>query len=443
LTYTYDNRYLFEFNFGYNGSENFPKGKRYGFFPSASAGWIVSGEKFWNNFANISYFKIRGSIGQVGNDQIGGNRFLYESLYNTSGYTAWFGDSQTVYPVINEAQIGNQNISWEVATKSNVGVDVNLFKDKVRIQVDGFYENRKGILLKRQGTTPEFSGIYPDAIPYANLGKVTNKGIDAMIEYNDKSGDFFYSVRGTFTFARNKVIYNDEATPKYSYQSGIGKRIDQPFGLIALGYFKDQSDIDNSPKQTFMSVIKPGDVKYLDVNKDGVVDDYDKVAIGYARTPEIVFGLGGTFGYQNIECSVFFNGVKNSSIFLEGSSIYPFSKGLGSFNILKEYYDNRWTPDNTNAKYPAVSEMDNPNNNQRSTLNLRDASYVRLKSAEIAYRIPAKITKLCKIENARIFVNGINLLTFDKIKIINPESDSGTGGYPLQRSVNFGLQIGF
>lgn len=443
LTYAFDNRYLLEFNFGYNGSENFPKGKRYGFFPSVSSGWVISNEKFWNSFANINYFKLRASIGQVGNDQIGGNRFLYENLYNTSGYTAWFGDSQTTYPVINEVQIGNQNITWEIATKSNVGVDVNVFKNKVRIQIDGFFENRKGILLKRQGTTPEFSGIYPDAIPYANLGKVTNKGVDAMIEYNDKSGDFFYSVRGTFTFARNKVLYNDEATPKYSYQSGIGQKIDQPFGLVALGYFKDQADIDNSPKQTFMSVIKPGDVKYLDVNKDEVVDDYDRVAIGYTRTPEIVFGLGGTVGYKNIECSLFFNGVTNTSIFLEGSSIYPFSKGLGSFNILNEYYDNRWTPNNTNAKYPAVSEMDNPNNNQRSTLYLRDASYIRLKSAEIAYRVPARITKSCKLESARLFVNGINLLTFDKIKIINPESDSGTGGYPLQKSVNFGIQVGF
>lgn len=443
LTYNFDNRYLAEFNFGYNGSENFPKGERYGFFPSISAGWVISGEKFWNNYANINHFKIRASHGQVGNDEIGGVRFLFESLYNTSGHGAWFGSSQTNYPSINEAQIGNQYVTWEKATKSNVGLDLNLFDSKLQIQLDGFYESRKGILLKREGSTPEFSGINGGVMPYANLGRVKNKGIDGMIDYSNSSGNFFYSVKGTFTYARNKVLYNDEAKPRYDYLSGVGKRIDQPFGLVAIGYFKDQDDIDNSPRQTFMSALKAGDVKYLDVNKDGIIDDDDRVAIGHPIVPEWVLGLGGTIGYKNMELSLFFNGVTNVSMFVEGESIYAFSRGLGTYNILNEYYNNRWTPENPNAKYPAVSEMENPNNNRRSTLYLRDASYIRLRSAEIAYKFPAKIVQICKLENARVFVNGMNLFTLDKIKFMNPESNSGTGEYPLQRSVNFGVQIGF
>jgi TonB-linked SusC/RagA family outer membrane protein len=443
LTYNYNDRYLTELNFGYNGSENFPKGKRYGFFPSISAGWIVSGENFWNNFAQISHLKLRGSFGQVGNDEIGGTRFLYENIYGSSTYGNWFGSSQTAYPGLGETQIGNPNVTWEVATKSDVGLDIHFFNNKLQIQLDGFLELRKGILLRRQGTTPEFSGIEATVIPYANLGKVENKGIDGMIDYSDKSGDFFWSLKGTFTFARNKVLYNDEAKPKYPYQSGIGKKIDQPFGLIAIGFFKDQDDINNSPRQTFMSVVKPGDIKYADVNHDEVIDNYDAVTIGYPRTPEIVAGLGASMIWKNWELSLFFNGVTSTSIFIEGESIYAFQRGLGTYNILREYYDNRWTPENPNAKYPAVSEMENPNNNQRSSLYLRDASYLRLKSAEIAYRIPKKAIERLKLDNVRFFINGMNLFTWDKLKIINPESDYGTGSYPLQRSINLGLQIGF
>ncbi|MDR1681806.1 MAG: TonB-dependent receptor [Candidatus Symbiothrix sp.] len=443
LTYGFDDRYLLEFNFGYNGSENFPKGKQYGFFPSLSAGWILTNEKFYPSFAGVSYLKLRASYGKVGNDEIGGVRFLYESLYGNSTYGAWFGASQQTYSGLGETQIGNPNITWEVADKLDIGLDMNFFDDKLQFQLDGFYELRKGILLKRQGTTPEFSGIEAAVIPYANLGRVKNRGIDGMIDYNNKTGDFFYSVKGTFTFARNKVLYNDEAKPKYPYQSGIGKKIDQPFGLVAIGFFKDQNDIDNSPRQTFMSVVKPGDIKYEDINHDDVIDNYDAIAIGYPRTPEIVAGLGGTLGYKNWELTVFFQGATNTGIFIEGESIYAFQRGLGTYNILREYYDNRWTPTHTDAKYPGVSEMENPNNNQRSTLYLRDASYLRLKSAEIAWRVPDSVLQKFKIANARLFLNGMNLFTLDKLKIIDPESNYGTGGYPLQRSINMGLQIGF
>jgi len=443
FTYGFDNRYLLELNFGYNGSENFPKGKRYGFFPSISAGWVVSNEKFWKEFANIDYLKVRASHGQVGNDEIGGVRFMYETLFKSPGQATWFGESQTLYSGIDEYQIGNKDVTWEVATKSNIGIDVNMFKSKLQIQLDGFFESRKGILLQREGTIPEFSGIFSSVIPYANLGRVENKGIDGMIDFNNKSGDFFYSVKGTFTFARNKVLYNDEPTPRYPYLSGVGKRIDQPFGLVAIGFFKDQEDIDKSPRQTFMSTLKAGDVKYKDVNKNGVIDDDDRVAIGNPRTPEIVAGLGGTVGYKNMELSLFFNGVTKTSVFIEGESIYPFSSGLGTYNILKEYYYNRWTPAHTDAKYPAVSTMENPNNNRRSSLFLRDASYVRLKSAEIAYKVPEKFANKMKLEDARIFLNGTNLFTLDKVKIIDPESNYGTGGYPIQRSINFGIQAGF
>ncbi|MBL1411463.1 TonB-dependent receptor [Sphingobacterium faecale] len=445
INYGYDQRYLLEFNMGYNGSENFPKDKRYGFFPSVSAGWILSNERFWSTKSPVGYLKLRGSIGQVGNDQIGGRRFLFENIYTKSVHDANFGMSQTPYPGLSEMQIGNQNVTWEVATKGNMGMDMYLFNNALQIQIDGFYEHRTGILLKRDGAIPEVSGINGAVLPYANLGVVENKGIDGMIEYRKRAGDFYYSLRSTFTFARNKVLENDEAKPKWSYQSRIGKRIDQHFGLVANGFFRDQDDIDSSPDQTyFQTTIKPGDIKYLDINKDGIIDTYDEIAIGNPRTPEMVAGMGFTIGYKNFEISAFLNGVSNTSLFIEGEGIYAFSDGLGTYNIFREYYENRWKPDDReNAKYPAASDNNSPNNNRRSTLYMRNASFLRLRTAEIAFYVPDNINKKIGISNARFFLNGMNLVTLDNIKIMNPESNNGTGGYPLQRSFNLGLQIGF
>lgn len=442
ITYNFKNRYLAEVNAGYNGSENFPEGKQYGFFPSASAGWIISNEKFWHVNA-ISSLKIRGSYGQVGNDQIGARRFLFLTTINRTGQSYFFGDNQRFYQGFEEAQIGNDDVTWEVATKSNIGIDMELFKGIVSLQVDAFKENREGILIQR-GVIPRVTGYYPWTLPYANLGKAKNSGIDALLEvrHTTRKG-FYYNFRGTFTYAKSICTQNDDPIPKYAYQSFVGQPIDQPMGLIALGFFKDQQDIEKSPKQNFMDQVRPGDIKYEDYNKDGVVDDYDRVPIGYPRTPQMVYGAGASFGYKGFELSVFFTGVARTSLFVDGPSMYAFQMGLGTYNIMREYYDNRWTPQNTNAKYPRASPLQNPNNNRTSTLFLQDAGYIRLKSAEIAYNFEVAALKKRGLENIRLFINGYNLATWDKIKVIDPESNYGTGGYPLQRSINFGAQLSF
>jgi len=442
ITYNYKNRYLAEVNAGYNGSENFPEGKQYGFFPSVSAGWVISNENFWHVDA-ISNLKIRGSYGQVGNDQIGGRRFLFLTTINRSGQSYLFGDNQRFYQGFDEAQIGNDDVSWEVATKSNIGLDMELFKGTVTLQVDAFKENRTGILIQR-GVIPRVTGYYPWTLPYANLGKARNSGIDALLEvkHTTHSG-FYYNFRGTFTYARSICTQNDDPIPKYAYQSFVGQPIDQPLGLVALGFFKDQSDIDKSPKQNFMEAVKPGDIKYQDTNGDNVIDDYDRVPIGYPRTPQMVYGAGASFGYKGFELSFFFTGVAQTSLFVDGASMYAFQMGLGTYNIMREYYDNRWTPQTPDAKYPRVSPMQNPNNNRTNTMFLQDAGYLRLKSAEVAYNIHLKQGRRAGLESIRVFINGYNLMTWDKIKVIDPESDYGTGGYPLQRSVNFGTQLTF
>ncbi len=444
ISYSFDDKYLLETNMGYNGSENFPKGKRFGFFPSISAGWVVSNEGFWGEWL-VNSLKVRGSLGRVGNDLIGAERFLFLTTINRLGQSYMFGDNQQFFQGFDEAKIGNPDVTWEVSTKANLGLDVEMLAGKLTVQLDGFNEKREGILMQRR-TIPLISGIFAGTIPYANLGRVANKGLDALVEFkNATPSGWYYSFRGNFTFARNRIVENDEPVSLFPYQDARGQAIpvDQPAGLVAIGFFKDQHEIDNSPVQTFSSTVRPGDVKYRDINGDGVIDTYDRVFIGHPRTPEIMFGLGGTVSYQGVDVSLFFTGATRTSIFLEGASMYPFSDGLGSNSIVREYYDNRWTPGNADPKYPAPSDSDSPNNFQRSTVWLKDASYLRLRNAEIGYNFQQRTLDRLHVQGVRFFVNGINLYTWDKLKFIDPEADNGTGAYPIQRSVNMGLQITF
>ena len=447
FTYDYDHRYLTEFNFGYNGSEQFPKGKRYGFFPSISAGWVLSNEAFWKA-SFIDNLKIRGSIGKVGND-ISNNarRFLYLTTIDKNGPSYPFGQTFNWYQGIQEGQIGTSDVTWETATKANVGFDISFF-NKLSLQVDAFSEKRKGILIERQ-RIPDIYGYLGNSIPQGNLGKAKNYGVDGALEFkNQTTSGVFYSLRANFSYAHNEIIENDTPLPKYDYLDSRGHPIDQPFGLIALGLFKDDEEIANSPKQTFQEKVRPGDIKYKDINNDGVIDSYDRVAIGYPRMPEIMYGFGGTISYKGFDASIFFTGATRTSLFLAGLTIWPSMDGEGSSNILREYYENRWTPETAGtAKYPAITDNKNENNFQTSTLYMRDGTYLKLKNAEIGYTLDKKLTRKINIDNLRFFVNGLNLYSWDKIKIVDPESNdgtnSGTGAYPTSRTFNVGLKVNF
>ena len=442
-TYAYDNKYLLEYNMGYNGSENFPKGQRFGFFPSVSAGYVILGKD--NNWLNE--MKLRGSYGLVGNDQIGANRFLFLTTVNARNAQSYpFGDGQIHRPGIDEMQIGNSNVTWEVAKKTNIGIDLDLdiFKNNLTIQVDAFNEIRDGILIQRR-IIPDVSGFNPNSIPFGNIGKAKNKGLDGVMEFRRSTGSgLYYSLRGNFTYARNTVLENDEPVQKYAYQSGKGLPIDQPFGLVALGFFGSQEEIDNSPRQTYQDIVRVGDIKYQDVNGDGTIDDFDRVPIGYPRNPEFMYGFGGTVAYKNFDISLFFAGAERTSLYINGPSIFPFLKGQGSYNILTEYYDNRWTPESANtAKYPATTNDINLNNYRQSTIYMLDASYLRLRNAEIGYTLPFSKMEKLGINSLRMFVNGLNLYTWDKVKVMDPESDNGVGRYPVPQTLNFGLHISF
>ena len=443
FTYDYAHRYMTELNFGYNGSENFAPGKRYGLFPSISMGWVITEEPWLKSLVSDQvYFKLRGSYGVVGNDQIGGDRFLYVSTVN---YT-WgriFGYTQEYREGIFEGKIAAEDVTWEKSYKTDLGFDLKLFKEKLSIQFDWFNEDRKDILLSR-GTIPIVTGIY--AATYANLGEVNNRGFDVMAEYKyAPTKDLFVSFYGNMTYAHNTIIEDDSAIPTYKYQNSRGHSIDQPFGYIALGIFQSEEEIASSPKQTFQTEVRPGDIKYKDLNRDGEINAYDRTYIGYSRTPEIMYGFGLAVSYKNWDISLGFTGAGRTSLFLTSEDMWPYSLEYPRYNVSREYYDNRWIEgaDNTNAKYPAVINGKSSNNYQISTLYMRDASYLKLKNAEIGYRIPQRVMDKINMRGVRVFLNGINLLCFDKLGFVDPEVDNGTGNYPQQRTINLGVQVDF
>lgn len=442
-TYDYAQRYFIEFNAGYNGSENFPKGKRMGFFPAISLGWLVSGESFWKDNL-VSNLKLRFSHGEVGNDQIGGDRFLYLTKMDQNWEQVYyFGQDQIRWPGIIESKIGYNNVTWETAVKTNLGLDLGLWKDRFSLQMDFFYEKRKGILMQRQ-SVPTGAGFLAASVLWGNLGKAENKGFDALLEFKDRtSSGLFYSLRGNVTFARSKVLENDKVDPLYSNLSEIGHPIGQPFGLVAAGFFESEEDIDNWYDQSLLGGRPiPGDVKYKDINGDNIIDSNDQCAIGYTREPELVFGFGGTIEYKGFDLSAYFTGAARTSTFFEDRTFWPFASGMGFFNVFKEIYDNRWTPETAGAaKYPVVTDGFNVQSMRRSTVWQKDASYLRLKNLEVGYTLPKKVVSKLKINNLRVFVNGTNLYTWDKINhTIDPESDNW---YPIQRAVNFGLAVEF
>ncbi len=446
ITYNFDSRYLLELNGAYTGSENFPKGNQYGFFPSLGAGWIVSNESFWNKSV-INVLKFRGTYGLVGNDRIGGDRFLFQTTFNKSatGYT--FGLNQNINPGgKSEARIGNMDVTWETAYKSNLGLDIELFDGKFSLTTDVFHERREGQLLVR-GVIPLYTGYPSGTIPYSNVGITTNKGIEGSMQIrNTTEGGFYYSFNANFTLAKNVIIENDQPDPLYSWQSYKGHAIGANLGYVALGMFADQDEINNSPSQTALqSVIRPGDIKYKDINNDGIINIADRTIIGeYGSEPQIMFGFGSTIAWKGFDFSLFFSGAALRDFFLTQQwTAWPFMGGE-RYNVMQMVYDNRWISgaDNTNAKFPAVRST-STNNYVVSTLYQRNGAYLRIKNAEIGYTLPGNISKKILVSNARVFVQGTNLATWDHIKAIDPESNYGTGGYPIPQNINFGLEVTF
>lgn len=458
LTYEYDSRYLFEFDMGYNGTENFAKGKRFGFFPAVSAGWILTEEPWIPKNDILTYMKIRASYGEVGNDQIGGERFLYlPSSYGDADDVALnrynFGVSTNPNSslAIIENKIGNPDLTWERAQKTNVGIDFNMFSNKLSVQLDWFYEYRDNILANRS-TSPVIIGAN---LPAYNLGSMQNTGFEADVTWRDKIGPVNYWARFNWSFARNTILYKDEVEKEFPYQMETGRRYGQFFGLIFDGFYNTWEEINalDRPVSSWNgNNLQPGDCKYVDVNKDGVIDNYDMVPIGYSNVPEIIYGISFGVSWKGIDLSALFQGADNVSIKYYGRSLWPFAKSEES---AKSLVLNRWTQERYEAGetilFPRLSlnpNSESDNNYRPSSLWIRDADYIRLKNLEIGYTFGKKVTDKLHISALRIFFSGTNLFTWTDVIDFDPEALSTTGNreintYPLQKVYNIGLNITF
>lgn len=441
VTYGFDKRYLFEANFGYNGSENFAAGKRFGFFPSVAVGWVVSNEPFWKGIKEqVSLFKLRASYGLVGNDVISSDysdRFPYLTTVDMGqGYDVYIGNNfeRKYGPILSV--YGNPNATWEESRKLDIGVEIGLF-DSLNIIFDWFKEKRSGIFMQRTSLPSTFgmSGI----TPWANIGKVDNHGVDISVDYNKAfSKDLILSLRGTFTYAHNEIVEMDEPKYKWAYQYKAGHPINSIQCLIADGLFRDEEDIASSPSQDIYATtypIRPGDVKYRDLNGDEIIDDNDMCWTGNPTVPEIIYGFGFSLKYKGFDCSAFFQGQGKVSILMY--NYHPFATAATPGSGLMQWIaDEHWSEDDPNPKalYPRLSPLWNNNNTKASTLYVRNGKMLRLKTAEIGYTY----------KKMRVYVSGTNLLTFAPFKYWDPEKGSGNGlGYPLQRTYNLGFQFNF
>lgn len=450
-TYDYRKRYLAEFNVGYNGTENFAPGKRFGFFPAYSLGWVVSEEPFFPKNHIISFVKFRGSYGEVGNDKIGGNRFLYNP--SSYSYTGSFnfgevGSTFQSYPAAFEGVLGNPLLIWERAKKSDFGVDLAIWKDKIKIIADYFVENRDNILANH-GTTPEIVGI---TLPAQNLGKMKNSGYETEVNFNDKIGSFNYWVKFNYTFTRNKIVFQDEVKRPFTYQNRTGQSYGQPFGLVVEGFYNTWEEVNdaNRPRSSWQNNrIMPGDFKYKDVNGDGIINADDAVPIGYPNFPEISYGLSFGGDYKGFDVSVLFQGVANVTRPTYITSVRPFENNQSSQSYIPEL---AWTQEKYEQglpiKLPKLSAQQvQVHDFQGSTFLTQNSKFVRLKNAEIGYSLNTSFLKKLRIQSLRLYVNGSNLLTWSGLYPgDDPEQVSGGGDwgpYPNTRTINFGFNIKF
>lgn len=453
LTYGYDNRYLAEFNFGYNASERFDKDNRWGFFPSVGLAWNIAEEKFMEPTREfIDKIKLRASYGLVGNDELtnwidyGDTRYFYLNMMNIpTSNSIFFGTERGKgYGHVSVARYGNPGITWEKSYKSNLAIELGLFNG-LNIEFDMFRDKRENILMYRS-SLPSTMGLLSDV--RANIGEMKSKGFETTVDYNRNiNKDMWLTVRGTLTYATNETTQYEE--PEYpenmKYLSRIGYNWNVHTGLIAERLFTDDNEVANSPKQ--FGEYKAGDIKYRDVNGDGVIDDQDMVKMGYPSTPELVYGFGFSFGYKDFDISAFFQGQARNSFMINPGNISPFFDHQdGRMNgLLQVVADDHWSEENRNpyAFFPRLSTDLVSNNMRNSTWWLREGSFIRLKQVEIGYEPKGTWVKKTGLNGFRVYLSGSNLLTFSKFKMWDVEMQGNGLGYPLQRVFNAGVQLSF
>ncbi|SDE25368.1 SusC/RagA family TonB-linked outer membrane protein [Niabella drilacis] len=447
-TYNYDNRYFFEFTYGYNGSEKFSSNTRFGFFPSFGGGYLVSNEDFWEPIKDVvSTLKFRGTWGLVGNDAIAGRsgRFFYLSDIELGGGAYRWGSSfMNAYPGYTINRYANPDITWELSKKLNLGMDLNLFKDAVKFQIDFYRDMRSGIYMQRQNF-PSTAGL--EASISGNVGKVSSKGFEAHVDYSKSfQNGLMVQIMGNFTYATNKLVEIDEKNYSDAYLRRLGSNINQQWGLVAERLFVDSAEIANSPKQDFGRYMA-GDIKYKDVNGDGVINANDRVAMGYPTVPEIQYGFGASASFKNFDLNFFFQGNSRVSFFINAGAgdggIAPFASRRNALALIA---DDHWSETNPNihAFWPRLSTDPMDNNTQQSSWWLRDGSFLRLKKVEVGYSPPASLLKRIGISpGTRTYISTENAAVFTPFKLWDPEMGRNGLGYPPNRRFAFGIQVMF
>lgn len=427
--YDYKQKYLLEFVWRYDGSYKFPKGKQFGFFPGLSAGWRVSEEDFWkNNITVIDNLKIRGSWGQTGNDAIDSYQYLTSFGFYNDSYVIGGQESK----VMQELRIPNPEVTWEVANQLNGGFDMQLFKNRVSVSFDYFNNKRSQILWKKNASVPSMTGL---TLPPENIGKVENKGFEYIISYGNQKNEFKYNFSLNGSYSKNKIVFWDETPGAPEYQKSTGHPMGAGLYYQAIGIFKDKAAVDAYPH---WAGARPGDIIFEDYNKDGKINDLDRVISDKTSMPRFIGGLNIDLKYKQFDLSILFQGVAGGVTYLQQES--------GTWaNFLKEDYDGRWTEENPNASKPRAFNWNiDYFTNKPNTYSLKNNDYLRLKNLEFGYNMPDRINKTLGVNSLRIYVNGTNLLTFSQIKRTDPEMNAARAyDYFVQRVVNTGLIVTF
>jgi TonB-linked SusC/RagA family outer membrane protein len=446
VTYAYDQRYMVEANFGYNGSEAFAPANRYGFFPSAGIGWIASKESFFRPIERyIQFLKIRLSHGVVGNAVLAGSnqRFAYLSTVFDTNADYVYGRTQDRRFDALDIEYYASNVKWETSAKSNLGIEIGALQDALSITVDFFRNVRSDIYLQR-GDMPEYAGVRNNVT--GNLGEIFNRGVDGTLEYRQSLGaNIQLGFRGNFTWNRSTVVNDANAEWPYPWQQRMGRKLGQRFGYTALGLFQSEEEIANSARQT--GTTRPGDIKYKDMNSDGVINAYDEGPIGYGSFPEIVYGFGPTITWKGWSLGAFFKGIGNVDIMLNDEGLVPFQQGVGRRGNLLSVITDRWTEENPDAGafYPRLGDGVNNMNYVGSTWWTRDGSYLRLQNVELSYTFPRKawFDKIA-LGNLRVYFLSYNTVTWSKFKLWDVELGDGRGStYPLLKTYSFGIDCKF
>ena len=459
VTYNYDDRYMAEVNVGYNGTEQFAEGMRFGLFPAFSAGWVPTNEPWFPKNDILTFAKIRASYGEVGNDRLGGSRRYYylPNTYNLNQGGYYLGNSNgssqnTYFYGATEGNLGNPSITWERAKKTDLGVETKFFSNRLSIDFDWFYENRSNILTTL-GIIPIIYGVDSGSVPPANVGITTNKGYELVLNWSDKKGDFIYSIGGDLSYSRNKIIYKAEANNPYYWMNATGFAIGQRFGLVSDGLFNTAEELANRPYNTYTSnAATLGDIRYKDLDGDGLINQNDIAPIGYPNYAQYHFNVRVHFGWKGLDLKLLLTGSANGSYYLSPGYTIPFYKNAG--NAWKWQYDGRWTEE----KYLAGEEISYPratysataahNNYLTSDYWMVSTNHFKLKNVELGYTFDlSNKGKRNIVQACRIFANANNVYTFKNALTkygIDPETtDGSTYVYPLTRVFTFGLSVRF